>query len=113
MVNLNMGGRRLDAVAFIDIYREVRKLSPPRYMTMRICPERLSELNGAAAPEESIQIGLAPGPLGRRITRVVCVKPPIGVDGGVEVIEDKTMLPTRIVFEIHGIPELVVDGLAQ
>ena len=62
---------------------------------------------------ESIQIGDTLGPVGRPIKRVNCIKPPIGVGDGIAVVQDAATDPTKLVFEIHGIAEFVVENIAS
>lgn len=111
MQTIDTKGARLDTVLFISIYRAARKLSPPRFMCLRLHPDRYKELLKCAEPEECIELGPTPGPMGRKIMRITCVKPTLGVSDGCEIIQDAGSDPTKLIFEIHGICELQVTGL--
>ena len=112
MQTINATGSQLTPELFINTFREAKKLSPARFMTLRIHPTRYHTLYAIASVPESIQIGTVMGPLGKPVVRVNSIKPPIGVNDGVAVIVDPKADPTKLVWEIHGIPELVLENLA-
>jgi hypothetical protein len=112
MQTLYANGARLSAKLFIGYYAAAQKLSPPRFLTLRLHPDKYKELYALADIPMSIQLGATLGLLGRQEMRVCCIKPPLGVSNGVSVVQDEDADPTRIVFEIHGIAELVVEQLA-
>jgi len=96
---------------FVEIYDAARKLSPARFLTLKMHPKKYLELFDMALPA-SVQMGDTTGPLGKRIVRVVCVKLPQNVEQGVAIEQDAKMDQSKLIFEIHGIPELVVENLA-
>lgn len=104
-------GRKLDELLFIEAYRAAIKLSPARFMTLRVHPTRYKELFDLADVPESIQMGETPGPLGKRITRICCVKPNNGVPDGVAISQDAKYDLDKLAFEIHGSPEVVVVNI--
>jgi hypothetical protein len=111
MQTFDAQGQAINPVLFITIYREAKKLAPARFMTLRVHPDLYAELYKLADIPESIQMGVTPGPLGKMIMRVCCIKPPLGVGDGVAIEQDLKADPTKMVFEIHGIQELVVENL--
>ncbi|MBU6231671.1 hypothetical protein KGP36_03300 [Patescibacteria group bacterium] len=111
MFTVNAAGAKLTPTLFIDLYHRAKKLAPPRFLTLRIHPDRYKELYALAEIPESIQIGPTPGPLGRQIVRVACIKPPLGVADGIAIQLDDKADPSKMVFEIHGIAEMIVDNL--
>lgn len=113
MQTINAQGASVTAKWFIDLYHEARKIAPPRYLTIRLNQDRYNELYKLADIPESIQVGYTPGPLGKRIMRVTCVKPPLGVGDGIAIQVDHTMPPDRIEISVHGIPEMIIEGLAH
>ncbi len=112
MQTVEANGVRLNPKLFITVFRTVTKLSPPRFLTLRLHPDRYKELYALADIPESIQLGPVLGPLGKQILRVNCVRSPLGVSDGITVLQDKQALPDKLIFEIHGIPEFIVSGLA-
>lgn len=102
---------RLHPTLFIGIYKEAKTLAPPRFLTLRLHPDRYAEIYKMAEVPESIQMGNTPGPLGKQIMRVACIKPPMGVGDGMAVIQDPNCGPDTLTFEIHGVPELIIEGL--
>jgi hypothetical protein len=113
MQTIKCAGVKFSPQLFIKLYAEARKLSPPRFMTLRLHPSRYKELYAFADIPESIQLGPTLGPMGRRIMRVCCVRCPPGIGDGIAVKEDPDCDPTTIFFEIHGQPELVVEELGD
>lgn len=111
MQQLNAGGAKLDAISFIKYYDMATKVSPPRYLTLVVCDAVAKAINVMAAPPKAIQWGDTPGPMGKRITRICCITPPRGVQQGIALKVDPAIPVGRLVFEIHGIPELVIDNL--
>jgi hypothetical protein len=105
-------GSRLTPKLFIQVFRDVTKLSPARFLTLRLHLDRYKELHDLADIPESIQVGQVPGMLGRMITKINCIKPPIGVSDGIQILIDCKADPSTMTFEIHGIPEMVVKNLA-
>jgi hypothetical protein len=108
---LKMAGEKFTANLFIKLYGEARKLSPPRFMTLRLHPDRYKELYVMADIPESIQLGPTLGPLGRSVIRVACIRPPLGVSDGIVIKEDPTCDMDKLYFDIHGQPELVIEEL--
>lgn len=108
----NTSGAKFNAILFIQLYGMARKLAPPRFMTLRLHSDRYADIVRLAAPPESIQLGDTPGPLGRQITRVACIKPPMGVADGIAIVIDDKFDPMKLQFEIHGEPELIVTGFS-
>lgn len=113
MKSMDAGGSTLTPQLFIQVYREVKKFSPPRFLTLRLHSDRYKELYKLADIPESIQLGPTPGPMGRQIIRVACIRPPAGVGDGIAVVQDDETDPSKLVFEIHGIAEFVVENLAH
>jgi len=111
MQTIDATGSRLTANLFISTYRMVRKLAPPRFLTLKVHPDVYKVIYSLADIPESIQLGETPGPLGKTIMRVNCVKPPMGVSDGVAIVQDEKADPTQLVFQIHGITELVLQNL--
>jgi len=112
MQTLYANGARLSAKLFIEYFAAAGKLSPPRFLTLRLHPDKYKELFILADIPMSIQMGPTLGPLGRSEMRVTCIKPPMGVANGIAIAQDNTVDPTQLIFEIHGIAELVVENLA-
>lgn len=112
MQTVDTNGARLNPVLFIKIFRDVVKLSPARFLTLRLHPDRYKELYALADIPESIQLGPVLGPMGRQITKVNCIRPPLGTSDGITIVQDNTALPDKLIFEIHGVPEYVVANLA-
>jgi hypothetical protein len=110
MKTFNMAGAKLGPITFIQIYEEAQKLAPPRFLAIRMHPDRYQDIYQMALPTKSIQLGLTPGPLGKSIMRVACIKPPTGVNDGMTVIQDQTLDPLQLIFDIHGITEMVVEN---
>src|SRR6266478_2343536 len=103
MQTIDAEGAGLNPILFIGLYREARKLAPARFMTLRMHPDRYAELYKIADVPESIQLGVTPGPLGKMIMRVCCVKPPLGVSDGIAIEQVPEMETNRLEFCIHGI----------
>ena len=97
---------------FIDIFQSVKKVAPPRFLTLRLHPDRYKDLFRMADIPMSIQLGNVPGPVpGRSVVRVNCIKPPMGVQDGITLVQDEEVDPTQLIFEIHGIAELIVRNI--
>lgn len=111
MIVIDAKGRKLDELLFIESYRAAIKQAPARYLTLRVHPDRYKELFDIADVPESIQMGETPGPLGRRIMRIACVKPANGINDGVAIKQDDKFDPNQLAFEIHGIPEIMVVNI--
>lgn len=111
MVIKNMEGTLLTPLLFIQLFGEARKLSPPRFLTLRLHPDRYQDIFKFAIAPESIQVGTVPGPVGSFITKVNCIKPPMSVADGITIKQDPNFDENRLSFEIHGQPELVIEGL--
>jgi hypothetical protein len=109
---LKLGGKKFTPNLFIELFAEAKKLSPPRFLTLRLHPDRYAELYSFADIPQSIQVGPSAGPLGRNITRVNCVTPPLGVSDGIAIKEDPDCDMDKLFFEIHGQTELEVQGLS-
>jgi hypothetical protein len=112
MQTVDMAGERLNPKLFIKVFRDVIKISPARFLTLRIHPDRYKELYALADVPESIQLGFVPGMLGKMILKVNCVKPPLGTSDGITISQDKDTSPDQLVFLVHGIPEYIVVHLA-
>lgn len=112
MQTINANGSKLTPKLFIELYREAKKLAPPRYLTMRLHPETYKDILILADIPESIQLGPTPGPLGKQIMRVACIRPPLGVSDGIAIQQDSEMSRGCIGFYIHGNLELQVEGLS-
>jgi hypothetical protein len=113
MQTINCAGAKFTPQLFIKLYAEARKLSPARFMTLLIPPNRYRQLYAFAEVPEAIQMGSTPGPLGRPIERVCCVKYPSGLGDGMGIKQDENMDKNSLVFSIHGQPELIVEGLGE
>lgn len=111
MQTIQAEGGKFTPALFIKAYGMARKVSPPRFMTLRLHPDRYKELYAFAEVPESIQLGPVLGPLGRSLMRVCCVRCPIGVSDGIAIKEDPTCDISKLIFEVHGQPELIVEGL--
>jgi hypothetical protein len=111
MKTLDAAGAKLSPKLFIETFRTVKKEAPARFWNLRLHPDRYKELYMAADVPESIQLGVVVGPLGKPETRVNCIKPPMGVTDGIKIIQDSTADPGMLVFELHGIPEIVLQNL--
>ena len=112
MQTVEANGVRLNPKLFITVFRAVTKLSPPRFLTLRLHPDRYKELYALADIPESIQLGPVLGPLGKQILRVNCVRPSLGVSDGITIQQDQGIPLDRLEFCIHGIPEFLVVNLA-
>lgn len=108
---LKLGGKKFTPTLFIELYAEARKLSPPRFMTLRLNPTRYQELYSFADIPESVQLGPVVGVLGRPLMRVCCVKLPSALGDGIAIKQDDTCDMDKLYFEIHGQPELVIEEL--
>jgi hypothetical protein len=102
-----MAGASLDAMAIIDLYNKARKLAPPRFLTIRVHPDTWKHVESESEPTHVIQYGDTPGPLGKKILRLACVKPPSGIADGISIVMDPKVDVGEIILEIHGIPEQV------
>ena len=111
MQTINCGGAKFTPQLFIKLYAEARKLSPPRFMSLRIHPDRLKELDDFSSLPETIQMGFTTGPLGRSVLRVCCIRNPSSLGDGITVSSDPTCEPDRLYFDIHGNPELVAENI--
>src|SRR5271168_3058670 len=112
MQTVDLAGAHLTPKVFITIFRDVVKIAPARFLTLRLHTDRYKELYALADIPESIQVGTVPGMLGRIVPKVNCVKPPAGVNDGIMLIIDPKADPDKLEFSIHGIPEYRVVGLA-
>ena len=112
MITIDAAGAQFSAEKFIEWFREAKKLAPARFLSLRLTPFRYQELLSVSQAPEVIQIGNTPGPLGINIQRVACVKPANGTGDGITIVQDEKADPKRLVFEIHGSPELEVINLA-
>ena len=108
---LKMGGKKFSPLMFINLYAEAKKLAPPRFLSLRLHPDRYKELYGFADVPQSIQLGPTVGPLGSVLYRVCCIRPPLGVSDGIAIKQDPACEMDKLYFEIHGQPELVIEEL--
>ena len=113
MIAHDAQGRHLTAMLFIEAFHEAQKLAPARFLTLRLTPDRYRELCECAEAPEVIQLGVTPGPLGKQVMRVACVKPPAGFEHGIAIEQDAKADPSKLVFEIHRIPEYELTNLAH
>jgi hypothetical protein len=111
MQTIKLAGAKFTPQLFINLYAEARKLSPPRFMTLRIHPDRYKELYTFADIPEAIQLGPVLGPLGRNVMRVCCVRTPSNLGDGITIKEDPDCDMDKLFFDIHGQPELVIEEL--
>jgi hypothetical protein len=111
MQTIDANGAKLDSLLFIAAFKAAVKLAPPRFLTLRLTPAKYEELLTAAKQPEVIQLGLTPGPLGKQIPRVNCVKPPHGIGAGIAIEQKEDAPPDKLQFLIHGIPELELINL--
>jgi|ERR1700675_1259612 len=109
---IDMAGVRLNPKLFIKVFRDVVKLAPARFLTLRIHPDRYKELYALADVPETILLGSVPGMLGRMVLKVNCIKPPSSVGDGITIIQDRETPPDQLVFLIHGIPDMIIQNLA-
>lgn len=112
MITINATGAMMHAELFIQCYWEARKLAPARFLTLRLTPAMYKSIEKASQAPEVIQIGSQPGPLGTLVQKIACVKPANGTGDGITIVQDEKADPNRLVFEIHGSPELEVINLA-
>jgi hypothetical protein len=112
MQTVDVSGQQLTHKLFIQVFRDVVKLSPARFLTLRIHPDQHRLLYGLADIPEMIMIGPVPAMLGKMVMKVNCVKPPQSIGDGITIILDQQTQPDRLVFCIHGIPEYLVVNLA-
>lgn len=110
---LKMEGKKLTPLLFIEMYGKAREIAPPRFVTLRMHPDRYKELYAIADIPEIIQLGPVLGPLGRTSMRVRCYRSSVGVVDGMSIKEDPTCDPGTMFFEVHGQVELQVEGLAH
>src|ERR1700675_3985441 len=99
-------------MAIIDLYNKARKLAPPRFLTIRVHPDTWKHVMSESEPTHVIQYGDTPGPLGKKILRLACVKPPSGIMDGIAIVMDDKTEVGSIVLEIHGIPEIIMRGFS-
>jgi hypothetical protein len=107
---LDMGGTFLGPMEVINLYNKARKLAPPRFLIMRVNPITWSHIEDQAIPTHVIQYGDTPGPMGRTVLRLACVKPAPAIADGIAVVKDTNTEVGDVVFEIHGVPEIVMKG---
>ena len=114
METIDANGARLTVPLFIRAFKAAKKLSPARFLSLRVHPDAWERFSAEhEGLTEIVQIGSFTGHLGKRITRVACVPAPNGLGDGVQVNEDKEADPTRLEFQIHGATELEVVHLAE
>lgn len=82
-------------------YKEATKLAPPRFMTLRLHPTRLKEVEDLSSVI-SLQLGIVIGNLGKRTTKLACVSAPNGISQGITVKPDPEVGMSKLLFEIHG-----------
>jgi len=111
MIVLKMGGKKFSPKMFIDLYREMRKLSPPRFMSLRLHPDMYKELYAIADVPESIQLGPVLGPLGTVVMRVCSIRVPSGVSDGIAIKQDPACDAHSLFVEIHGQVEMQVEEI--
>jgi hypothetical protein len=111
MQTIDMAGAQLTPKGFITIFRTVVKVSPPRFLTLRLHPDRYDDIYLMADVPESIQVGNVLGPMGKQILKINCVKPPLGVSDGITIVKDPKADPTKLVFELYGISEITVQNI--
>lgn len=114
MQTIDAKGAILTPGMFIDIYHQARTLAPPRFLTLRIHPDRFGDIYVMADTPESIQLGEVPGQKpGSTIWRVACIKPLSSVYDGIAIKQDDKMDKTKLEFQIHGVVELVVENIGE
>lgn len=111
MQTVDCKGAKLSPKLFITIYTQAKKLAPPRFLTLKLHPDVYQSLFELADVPESIQLGIVPGPMGKQITKINCIKPPLGVSDGCTVVQDSTITADRLVFSIHGIDEISFENI--
>ena len=111
MQTINCAGALFTPQLFIKLYAEARKLSPPRFMTLRLHPDRLKELDAFSSLPETIQLGNTVGPLGKSVLRVCCIRNPSSLGDGIAIREDSACDLDKLYFDIHGNPELLVENI--
>lgn len=111
MQTIKCSGERLHPRLFIKIFAEASKLSPPRFMTLRLHPCQYKELHDFASIPETIELGTIVNPLGLPVTRVQCVRHPSSIDHGIAIKQDLSCDRDKLHFQVHGIDELIVEGL--
>lgn len=112
MQTLDCKGSPLRLGLFIRAYQEALRLSPGRFLTLRIHPDTWHTI--VADAEEITHVVHSTeilGPLGRRLIKVACVPAPKAIGEGVTVAQDKEIDRRTMVFEIHGAPELEVINI--
>lgn len=113
MQTIDAGGRPLGLALFIQAFKAAKKLSPARFLTLRIHPRTFAELNELHKDvTEIVQVGEMVGHLGKKVTRIACVPAPNGLGDGVIVNKDSECEQSRFEFQIHGATELEVVNLA-
>lgn len=110
---IEKNGEALTPTLFIEIFHEAKKIAPPRFLSLRLNKVKYDEIQRFAEVPESIQMGQVLGNLGKKVTRISCIKPPMGVSDGILMVIDPEVEPDMLVFEIHGIPEYVIRGLSH
>jgi hypothetical protein len=105
-------GARLDAKLFIASYLAIIKLAPARFLTLRLHPDVYKAIFALADIPMSIQVGNVPGPIGRQVLKVACIKPPMGVNDGITIVQDPKADPTKLEFLLHGVLAAVVENIA-
>lgn len=111
MIVIDAKGGKLDELLFISAYRSAVKQAPARFMTMRVHPDMYKHLLDIADVPESIQMGTTPGPMGKRVNRIACVKPANGINDGVAITQDPEYDRDKLEFQIHGIAEIIVVNI--
>lgn len=109
---IDAGGARLGAKLFISTYESIKKLCPPRFLTLRLHPDVYKAIFALADVPMSIQVGNVPGPIGRQVLKVACIKPPMGVNDGITIVQDPKADPTKLEFLLHGVLAAVVENIA-
>lgn len=112
MQTINANGSKLTPKLFIELYREAKKLAPPRFLSMGMHPDTYKELYALADIPESVQLGPTAGPIGTSVMRVCCIRPPLGVSDGIVVLQSAEMDRGKIEISIHGQVELIVENIS-
>lgn len=111
MLTIDANGQNLSVMLFIQAFHKAQGLAPNRFITLRLHPGRYRELLAASEAPEVILLGDTPGPLGKTIHRVQCVKPPQSVYDGMAVLQDDKADPNKLEFQIHRVTEMEVVNL--
>ena len=112
MLTIDANGSKLTPQIFILAFHQAQTLAPPRFLTLRLHPKRFGDLETASKIPEVIQLGNTPGPIGRLILRVNCIKPPFGLGDGVQIVQDDEADETKLQFLVQNAVELEVKNLA-